>query len=419
MSATDLRIRVVPAIADVAAGEWDACANPNARHLPAAGTRPASAERRLIEAESDCQEGEYNPFLSHSFLHALEASGSATARTGWQAQHLVAETADGRVLGALPCYLKSHSRGEYVFDHGWADAYERAGGQYYPKLQVSVPFTPVTGRRLLAAPGPEAEPVQQALAAGLVELCRMRDASSVHVTFATEPEWRLLARQGFLQRTDQQYHWFNAGYASFDDFLAALAARKRKIIRRERRDALAPGIEVLWLTGSDLTEAVWDAFFAFYMETGSRKWGRPYLTRKFYSLVSEAMADRILLVMAKRAGRFIAGAINFIGSHALYGRHWGAVEHHPFLHFELCYYQAIEYAIAHRLSRVEAGAQGEHKIARGYMPVTTHSGHYVADASLRRAIADYLRRERACVEAAGRELAETAPFRKDLQIESG
>ena len=412
MTATELRIRVVPEIAGIAAAQWDACANPHGRRV----ARPPEPAGR---PESNSQDCEHNPFISHAFLHALEASGSATARTGWQPQHLLAESADGRPLGVLPCYLKSHSRGEYVFDHGWADAYERAGGRYYPKLQVSVPFTPVPGRRLLAAPGPEADAIRRELAAGLVELCRLRDASSVHVTFATQAEWQLLARNGFLQRTDQQYHWFNAGYGSFEDFLGALAARKRKIIRRERRDALAEGVELFWLTGSDLTEAVWDAFFAFYMETGSRKWGRPYLTRTFFSLAGEAMADRILLILAKRAGRFIAGALNFIGSHALYGRHWGAVEHHAFLHFELCYYQAIEYAIAHRLARVEAGAQGEHKIARGYVPVMTYSAHHVADLGLRRAIADYLRRERAYVEAAGRELAEAAPFRRDLRIESG
>jgi predicted N-acyltransferase len=416
-SATELSIRVVPAIAEIPAAQWDACANLNGPHLGPDQVEPAGFDRARMQPDSDCQGGEYNPFISHGFLHALEASGSATARTGWQPQHLLAETADEGVLGVLPCYLKSHSRGEYVFDHGWADAYERAGGQYYPKLQVSVPFTPVAGRRLLAARKAQTNTVHRALAAGLVELCRIRDASSAHVTFALESEWRLLGQAGFLQRTDQQYHWFNAGYRSFDDFLAALAARKRKIIKRERRDALAAGIEVVWLTGSDLTEAVWDVFFAFYMETGSRKWGRPYLTRKFYSMIGEAMADRILLVMAKRAGRFIAGAINFIGSHAIYGRHWGAIEHHPFLHFELCYYQAIEYAIARRLARVEAGAQGEHKIARAYVPVTTHSAHHIADPSLRRAIADYLGRERAYVEAVGRELAETTPFRKDLPLE--
>jgi predicted N-acyltransferase len=418
-AAAELTIRILPAIAEIAAAQWDACANPAVRDFKPAPGCPASEPADPLRAESKSEELESSPFLAHGFLHALEASGSATARTGWQPQHLVAQTPAGQVLGVLPCYLKSHSRGEYVFDHGWADAYERAGGRYYPKLQVSVPFTPVPGRRLLVAPGIQAQTIREVLAAGLIELCRIRDASSVHVTFASAAEWQLLGSQGFLQRTDQQYHWFNAGYGSFDDFLAALAARKRKIIRRERRDALPAGVEVVWLTGSDLTEAAWDAFFAFYMETGSRKWGRPYLTRTFFSLIGEAMADRILLIMARRAGRFIAGALNFIGSHGLYGRHWGAMEHHPFLHFELCYYQAIEYAIAQRIARVEAGAQGDHKIARGYVPVTTYSAHHIADPALRRAIADYLRRERAYVEAAGRELAAAAPFRRDVRIESG
>lgn len=397
MSAGELRIRVVPAIADVPASAWNACANPT-------GCAP--------RAESVSRGEAYNPFISHEFLSALERSGSATGRTGWQPQHLLAEAEDGTLLGAVPCYLKSHSRGEYVFDQGWADAYERAGGQYYPKLQVSVPFTPATARRLLVRPDAPAE-VRPGLVAGLVELRSLREASSIHATFLPEAEWELFARHGFLQRTDQQFHWENAGYAGFEDFLGALAARKRKLIRRERRDALPDGIEVHWLTGRDLTEEVFDAFFAFYMETGSRKWGRPYLTRSFYSLIGESMADRILLVMAKRAGRWIAGAINFIGGDALFGRHWGAVEHHPFLHFELCYYQAIEFAIAHRLARVEAGAQGEHKLARGYMPRTTCSAHYIADPALRRAIADYLARERAYVEAAGAELATLGPFRKD------
>jgi predicted N-acyltransferase len=309
--------------------------------------------------------------------------------------------------------LKSHSRGEYVFDHGWADAYERAGGSYYPKLQVSVPFTPATGRRLLVRPGPQAEAARAALAAGLIALCERRAASSVHATFLPEDEWRFLAGRGFLPRTDRQFHWRNQGYCAFGDFLSALSSRKRKIIGRERRDAVANGISIHWLTGADLTENVWDAFFAFYMETGSRKWGRPYLTRRFFSLVGETMADRILLVMAKRAGRYIAGAINFIGSDTLFGRHWGALEHHPFLHFELCYYQAIEYAIANKLGCVEAGAQGEHKLARGYVPVTTRSAHYIADPALRRAIADYLARERAYVETAGEELAALTPFRKN------
>jgi predicted N-acyltransferase len=324
------------------------------------------------------------------------------------------EHADGAIVGAAPCYLKSHSRGEYVFDWGWADAYERAGGAYYPKLQVSAPFTPAAGPRLLARADANVEQIRMALAAGLTELCRMRDASSAHVTFMSEPEWELLGRCGFLQRTDQQFHWENGGYATFEDFLSALASRKRKTIRRERKEAVENGITIEWLSGGDLTEAVWDAFFGFYIDTGSRKWGRPYLTRQFFSLAGETMRDRILLVMAKRAGRYIAGAINFIGSDTLYGRHWGAVEHHPFLHFELCYYQAIDYAIAHRLDRVEAGAQGEHKLARGYLPVTTRSAHYIADPALRRAIADFLKRERAHVAAAGEILTAAGPFRKDM-----
>jgi uncharacterized protein len=391
----DLRINVLPSIADVPAAAWEACANPD-------GAEGASA-------------APYNPFISHAFLSALEASGSAVARTGWQPQHLAAEDASGNILGVVPCYLKSHSRGEYVFDRGWAEAFERAGGDYYPKVQVSVPFTPATGRRLLAAPGAHGDDVQAALAQGLVELARLRKASSAHVTFMPEREWNLLAERGFLKRTDQQFHWENPGYATFDEFLGALASRKRKVLKRERRDALTNGIEVEWLTGSDLTESVWDTFFEFYMETGSRKWGRPYLTRTFYSLVGETMADRILLVMAKRAGRYIAGAINFIGGDTLFGRHWGAIEHHPFLHFEICYYQAIDFAIARKLSRVEAGAQGEHKLARGYLPTTTYSAHYIENPSLRRAIADYLVRERAYVDAAGRELGELAPFRKNLE----
>jgi predicted N-acyltransferase len=437
MSEPELRIRVIPAIGDVAAADWDACANPSGfsrGRLPSGlangmdsesicqagglAMAPVVGQRAPRAANSASPDVTFNPFIAHDFLAALEASGSAVARAGWQPQHLIAETPAGEIVGVAPCYLKSHSRGEYVFDHAWADAYERAGGCYYPKLQVSVPFTPATGRRLLARPGSDQDTVQAGLAAGLIELCRLRDASSAHLTFLTEPEWRLLGGHGFLQRTDQQFHWENAGYGTFEDFLAALASRKRKAIRRERREGVPTDVTVHWLTGSDLTEAAWDAFFAFYMETGSRKWGRPYLTRSFFSLVSETMRDHILLVMAKRAGRFIAGALNFIGSETLFGRNWGAIEHHPFLHFELCYYQAIEFAIASKLKRVEAGAQGEHKLARGYLPVTTYSAHYIADPGLRRAIADYLRRERAYVTAAGAEMAGYGPYRKVVAEEA-
>jgi len=390
----ELRIRIASSLAEVPAPAWDACA-------------PSSTEFST-RGQVD------NPFVSHAFLSSLEQSHSVGGRTGWRPQHLIAETAGGDILGVAPCYVKSHSRGEYVFDHGWADAFERAGGDYYPKLQVAVPFTPVTGPRLLARPGEMAGSVRGALGDALAEITRANNLSSAHVTFLTKPEWELLGARGYLQRTDQQFHWENAGYATFEDFLAALNARKRKTIRRERKEAIAPGITLHWLTGSDLTEAVWDAFFAFYMDTGSRKWGRPYLTREFFSIVGAAMADRILLVMAKRAGHFIAGAINFIGAGTLYGRNWGAIEHHPFLHFEVCYYQAIEYAIAHKFVRVEAGAQGEHKLARGYLPSPTYSAHYIAHAGLRRAIADYLARERSYVAAAGEELAAAGPFRKDL-----
>lgn len=405
---TEVTLRVANAISEATAAAWNACANPAARDQGNGAAPLAPAPTRETTLEND-----YNPFISHEFLWALEKSQSVGRRTGWQPLHLLAEGTDGTLVGAVPCYVKSHSQGEYVFDHGWAEAYERAGGSYYPKLQVSVPFTPATGRRLLVRPGPQAAAMRGALADALMDICRRSDASSAHVTFPTQPEWELLGRRGFLKRTHQQFHWENAGYDSFEAFLAALASRKRKAIRREREDALSAGISVHWLTGSDLTESVWDAFFEFYMETGSRKWGRPYLTRPFYSLVGEKMRDRILLVMAKRNGRWIAGAINFIGSHTLFGRHWGAVEHHPFLHFELCYYQAIQYAIEHKLARVEAGAQGEHKVSRGYLPTTTYSAHYIVDPALRRAIEDFLKHERAYVAAAGAELAEAAPFRKE------
>jgi predicted N-acyltransferase len=421
MAPVEIILRVANAIGDIAPEAWDACANPD--RAPEADRRNsglAVAPRlesegctgELLEAPITVPKSDYNPFISHDFLSALERSGSVRGRTGWQPMHLVAEAADGSLLGVAPCYAKSHSQGEYVFDHGWAEAYQRAGGSYYPKLQVSVPFTPATGRRLLVPPGPHSGTVRGALADGLADICRRSNASSVHVTFLTEPEWQMLGAHDYLLRTHRQFHWENAGYESFDAFLAALASRKRKTIRRERADAVSAGIDIHWLTGSDLTEEVWDAFFAFYTETGSRKWGRPYLTRSFYSMVGEKMGDRILLVMAKRNRRWIAGAINFIGSETLFGRHWGAIEHHPFLHFEVCYYQAIQYAIEHKLARVEAGAQGQHKITRGYLPTTTYSAHYIADPALRRAIADFLKHERAYVAEEIEEFAEAAPFRK-------
>lgn len=354
----------------------------------------------------------YNPFISYDFLSILEESGCAVAGTGWQPLHLRLETADGVLVGAAPCYAKSHSQGEYVFDHGWADAFERAGGRYYPKLQVSVPFTPATGPRLLARRGMDGGPVRAALARGLTALAGQAGASSVHVTFAQAPDIAALQGEGYLHRTDTQFHFLNEGYRSHDDFLATLASRKRKVLKRERREALQSGIAIDWLTGGELTEAVWDEFFAFYMDTGSRKWGRPYLNRAFFSLIGERMARDVVLIMARRGGRHIAGAINFIGSDTLYGRNWGCVEDHPFLHFEVCYHQAIDFAIAHGLKVVEAGAQGEHKLARGYRPVTTHSAHHIVHPGLRRAVADYLERERREVEMVGEYLEGHGPFRK-------
>jgi predicted N-acyltransferase len=385
MPEREISLEAVSSITQIPASDWEACAH----------SGPA----------------DFNPFVSHAFFSALEESGSASVRAGWGARHLVARI-DGVIHGIVPCYLKSHSQGEYVFDHGWADAYERAGGSYYPKLQATVPFTPASGPRLLIRPGPDSDLVGATLANGLIALCDATNASSVHVTFAREREWALLAAHGFLQRTDQQFHWHNDGYETFEDFLATLASRHRKSIRRERRDAVQNDISIHALTGNEITEDALDAYFEFYMETGSRKWGRPYLNRKFYAMVGETMRDNILLVMAKRNGRWIAGAINFIGSDTLFGRNWGAIEHHPFLHFEVCYYQAIDFAIARGLKQVEAGAQGEHKIARGYLPQTTYSAHYIPDPGFRRAVSDYLKHERAHVAEAVRELTDTGPFKK-------
>jgi len=388
-----VRVRVVQRIADAPAAEWNACASGDAPD--GAPTLPD------------------NPFISHAFLHAVEESGSATPKTGWLPQHLILDDTDGAVAGCMPCYLKSHSFGEYVFDHAWADAYERAGGTYYPKLQCAVPFTPVTGRRLLTRDGPERAGREALLLQAAATLTERLHASSLHITFPTKEEWDLAGRLGFLQRNDQQFHWRNDGYQSFEDFLGALASRKRKSIRSERKRALENGIEIDWVTGADLTEAHWDAFFAFYMDTGSRKWGSPYLTRAFFSLIGETMRDQILLVLARRKGRPIAGALNFIGANGLYGRYWGALEEHPCLHFELCYYRAIDYAIQHKLSRVEAGAQGAHKLARGYLPVPTYSAHWIRDSGLRRAVSGYLQRERAAVAHEIAMLGDDSPFRKD------
>lgn len=355
-----------------------------------------------------------NPFTAFDFLHALEESGCVGARTGWAPQHLSVQDEGGRTVGVMPLYLKSHSQGEYVFDHAWANAYMQAGGRYYPKLQCAAPFSPVTGPRLIVRDGAaDRDAVRGTLIAAALTLTDRLGASSLHVTFPRKADWRALGEARLLQRQDQQYHWTNAGYGTFEDFLAALSSNRRKTIRRERRDAQA-GLEIIGLTGSDLREEHWDAFFAFYMDTGSRKYGRPYLNRRFFSLLGERMADRVLLLMARQEGRWIAGALNLIGGDALYGRNWGALVDVPFLHFELCYYQAIEHAIRLGLQRVEAGAQGEHKIARGYLPSPVYSAHWIADPALRTPIARYLEQERAAVQGEMDYLAaEYSPFKHE------
>jgi uncharacterized protein len=356
--------------------------------------------------------GADNPFLGYAFLEAMEASGSATAHTGWQPQHLTLEDSRGRVLGAAPLYLKNHSYGEYVFDHGWAAAYERAGGRYYPKLQCAVPFTPATGPRVLVHPdAPEEGAVT--LIAGMIALARRHKVSSLHVTFPTEADWNGLGAAGFLQRMGQQFHWENDGYRTFDDFLAALNSRKRKQIRRERRDAVeGNGLEIEMLTGDALKEHHWDAFFRFYMSTSDRKWGSAYLTREFFSLIGKRIPDRVLLVMAKNGSRYVAGALNLIGADTLYGRNWGCLGDFPFLHFEACYYRAIDFAIERGLKRVEAGAQGQHKIQRGYLPSATYSAHWFRDPNFAEAVADFLRRERRAIAHNMDELEEElSPFK--------
>ncbi len=380
-------VQVEGDIANIDAADWDACANPTS--LP------------------------YNPFVSHTFLSLLEETGCASPDTGWLPQHLVlCSGTEGDVAGVMPCYLKMHSRGEFIFDHGWADAYERAGGRYYPKLLSAVPFTPVTGRRLLVPDVPDADDRSGLLLAAAVQLTSKHGISSFHANFVTEKEWTMLGELGLLQRTDQQFHWQNDGYATFDDFLAALASRKRKTIRKERRQAVENDIDVRWITGRDLTEGHWDAFFQFYTDTGERKWGEPYLTRAFFSLLGKRMADDVLLMLAYRDDRPIAGALNMIGGDTLFGRYWGCVEDHPCLHFEICYYQAIDYAIQHGLKYVEAGAQGEHKLARGYVPKTMYSVHHLPDPNFRRAVADYLENERSYVAETINILGKHTPFKK-------
>ncbi|MEO1205614.1 MAG: GNAT family N-acetyltransferase [Pseudomonadota bacterium] len=441
---TAILVKTATEISQIDAAEWDACANPEGKP--------------------------YNPFLSHTFLSILEQTGCVVPDKGWQPLHLTlsmgskaksspqatsgtagperlqAEASSskgsaslpsepepdgpqaqgdetpasmishGPILACMPCYLKGNSQGEFVFDHAWADAYHRAGGDYYPKLISAVPFTPVAGRRILVRPHENAEAHKQAMATAATVVAKKHGVSSLHVNFIPQETWQQLGSAGFLQRTDQQFHFHNPGYESFEDFLGTLASRKRKAIRKERITALSPGIEIESLTGADLKAEHWDAFHDFYEDTGARKWGRPYLNRTAFHALGEQMPDDCLLVMAKRDGRYIAGALNFIGGDCLFGRYWGATEHHPCLHFEICYYQAIDYAIAHGLPRVEAGAQGEHKLARGYIPTTTYSAHWIADSGLRGAIENYLRGERRHIEEIKEVLTDYAPYRKTEPI---
>jgi hypothetical protein len=377
-----LSVKIVDRLAHIRAADWDACA---------------------------CSD---NPFVSYAFLEALEESDSACAESGWLPQHLVLEDGSGKLIGAVPLYLKSHSYGEYVFDQGWAEAYERAGGRYYPKLQAAVPFTPVTGPRILLRQGADPE-AADLLVGALLDVAKRSKVSSLHVTFPTQEQSARLAKAGFIERLGRQFHWENHGYKSFDDFLGALHARKRKQIKRERREA-NDGIEIETLNGSAISMRHWDAFYDFYMATSDRKWGSAYLTREFFDLLGSRMADKVVLVMAKQDGRYVAGALNLLGGDTLYGRNWGCLGEFPFLHFEVCYYRAIDFAIMHGLKRVEAGAQGSHKIQRGYLPVPTYSAHWIRDPGFARAVADFVRRERRAIEGEMDELAETlSPFKRE------
>ncbi|MEM9427699.1 MAG: GNAT family N-acetyltransferase [Pseudomonadota bacterium] len=388
MTEKTLEVSALSSLSAIAAEEWDACACPEV----ADGGRPV------------------DPFTTHRFLSALEVSGSVGTGTGWDPRYLVVRDGED-VLAVAPLYAKGHSQGEYIFDHNWGHAWERAGGRYYPKLQIAVPFTPATGRRFLTRPGAEAEGTE-ALIQGALQLAKSNGLSSVHATFCTTDEAARGREIGMLHRVTQQYHWRNDSYADFDGFLSALSSRKRKTIRKERRTAQAFGGEIVALTGDALQPEHWDAFWMFYQDTGARKWGTPYLTRKFFDIAQETLSDDMLLVLALRDGQPVAGALNFIGRETLFGRYWGAIEHHDCLHFELCYYQAIDYAIAQGQAAVEAGAQGDHKLARGYLPVETHSLHWMADAGFSRAVEDYLEAERRAVGEDIEILTSYGPFRK-------
>ncbi|PIE14024.1 MAG: GNAT family N-acetyltransferase [Rhodobacterales bacterium] len=389
---TAIEIRVLTSLTQIAAGDWDACA--------------------CADTET---EHPLDPFTTHRFLSALEQSGSVGAGTGWQPRYLVAYAGE-LPIACAPLYAKSHSQGEYIFDHNWAHAYENAGGRYYPKLQVAVPFTPVTGRRLLTRPGYEATG-QAALIQGAVQLAAENELSSLHLTFCTRAEAEAGKQMGLLHRTTQQFHWENRGYADFDAFLATLSSRKRKNIRKERARAQAFGGRIVAFTGDQIEPYHWDAFWRFYQDTGARKWGAPYLTRSFFDIAQETLRDDILLILAERDGAYVAGALNMIGRYALFGRYWGCVEDHPCLHFELCYYQAIDFAISQGLATVEAGAQGEHKLARGYLPTTCHALHWIADPGFARAVGDYLEAERNAVAEEIEILTAYGPFRREQKEE--
>ena len=377
-----IAIAVHPRIADIPWAQWDACAGDN-------------------------------PFVSHAFLDALEQSGSACARTGWQPQHLTIADGSGRIAGAVPLYLKSHSYGEYIFDWGWADAYHRAGGSYYPKLQACVPFTPATGARLLLRPDCDQKTVRNALIAGMLELTQRHNASSLHITFPTREQWQQLGDAGLLKRIGLQYHWQNRGYSSFDDFLADLASRKRKAIKKERRKVADSGIVLKALSGDDITALHWDKFYNFYLDTSDKKWGQAYLTREFFDRIGSSLSGKTVLMIAEDDGEIVAGALNLKSNDTLYGRNWGCHGNYRFLHFEACYYQAIDYAIEHGLKFVEAGAQGEHKIQRGYLPVEIYSAHWIRDAGFSDAIADFLQRETRSVKRDIEMLSEGSPFKNE------
>lgn len=378
-------VKIINRINQINKQEWDACANSVA--------------------------DKFNPFISFDFLNALEASGSATAETGWAPHHLVLVDKNEALIGAVPMYLKNHSRGEYVFDYNWVEAYERFGGLYYPKFQIAIPFTPVTGIRIISKPGTDAGEVEKYLLNVCINLSKQNNISSIHLTFLEKPQWRRVIQLGFLPRVDQQYHWINEGYKTFENFLFNLSSKKRKNINRERRTIDDHHIILEKLTGKEITEAHWDVFFNFYLDTGSRKWGDPYLTRRFFSLIGKDLSDKVLLILCKRNDNYIAGALHFIGGDCLYGRYWGCVEYIPFLHFELCYYQAIEFAIEKGLGRVEAGAQGEHKVPRGYVPTKTYNAHWFLDHQFKAAIAKYLESERGYVDDEIEYLNRFLPFR--------